>query len=72
MKTIQQTQREQLAGRMKLTAVSFIWDGKQVQKFLYLLHNDKGVAIVPCSYIDSLAVAAKGKALQRGDTFTLG
>jgi len=65
---IQQTQKHELAGKTKLTAVSVhLSPSKKVTKFVMLMHDSNGKAILPMSYLNEIL-----RGIPRGVTYTVG
>lgn len=58
----QQVQKNDLAGRTKLTAVTvYTSPRKSVTSFVMLVHNSEGRAIIPVSQLDQiLGVGSRG------------
>lgn len=64
----QAIQREELAGKTKLTAVSVhISPSRKRTCFVMLNHDSRGRAILPSAFLDQIL-----KGLPRGTTFTCG
>jgi len=64
----QAIQREELAGKTKLTAVNvYISPSRRHTFFVMLTHDSRGKAILPMSYFDQLL-----RGIPRGTTFSVG
>lgn len=64
----QSIQREELAGKTKLTAVNVhLSPSRRHTVFMMLMHDSRGKAILPSAYLDQVLLG-----LRRGDTFTVG
>ena len=62
-------QKRDLAGKMKLTAVTIGARGRKQQFFAMLEHNAAGEAILPMHVLDKFLDEAN---VRRGDTYTVG
>lgn len=63
----QAVQRNDLAGKTKLTAVNVSCGGQRTTRFLMLMHNREGKAILPSVYLDQML-----RGVGRGVTYTVG
>ena len=57
--SIQDTQRQELANRVKLTAVTFGHGDNRRQAFVYLKHDSNGRAQIPHSLFDRVFAASQ-------------
>ncbi len=68
--TCRDTQKAELAGKTKLTAVTMGHGGRRVQCFVMVKHDSRGHAILQPSQV--LQVQTRLPTMRRGDTFTTG
>ncbi len=67
--TCRDTQKDDLAGKTKLTAVTMGHGTHKVQRFVWIEHDSRGHAMLKPSQLDQVT---RPLALRRGDTFTTG
>lgn len=64
----QAIQREELAGKTKLTAVTvYLSPSRKHTSFVMLHHDSRGKAILPSAYLDQILMGAR-----RGTTYSVG